>query len=112
MAGRRSPSFDPRVTGFTIEDLVEEAHEDGDDPYNLVYYTTYSDIYHTNPECPHIAESERLHYATFISNIDGWPLVMGGDRFADELDECSWCEDSEPTGRFREVADVGGDSDV
>lgn len=84
-------SFDPRRTGWGIEDIIEECERHDWNPYNQVFYTTYSDIYHTNPDCPHIQNSERLHYASSIGSLDGIPLAMGGHRFANELDECSWC---------------------
>lgn len=100
-------AFDARRTGWTVEDIVEECHEHGYDPYNQHYYTTYSDVYHTNPECPHIADSERLHYATDVTSLDGYPWATGCFRDAREFDECSWCAGNEPDGRYREDRSIG-----
>lgn len=88
---------DGRHTGWTIEDCVEEVEALGDDPEQQFYYTTYSAVYHTTPRCPHLQDSERLHVAGRLSNLNG-PRVAGATRVVsavdggEDLDQCSWCE--------------------
>ena len=96
MADNTDRDFDARRTGWTIEDCVEDVREMGDDPEGQFYYTTYSDVFHTTPRCPHISDSESLHVAGIRSLLNG-PLRAGANRVvgpSDEycdLRECSWC---------------------
>lgn len=91
-------SFDPYQTGWTIDDCVEKVEELGDDPEAQYYYTTYSDVFHTSPECPHIQESANLHVTGRRSRLNG-PLIAGANRVAGPTDEhcdlreCGWCEE-------------------
>lgn len=92
-------TFDARRTGWTIEDCVDEVRDMGDDPEAQYYYTTYSDVFHTSPQCPHISDSESLHVAGMRSSLNG-PLKAGANRVvgsSDEycdLQECNWCEEN------------------
>jgi len=83
-------TFDARRTGWTIEDCLSELEEfERDDPYRQVYYATYSDKYHTDPDCPYIQDSESLHYAASVHDFAApWCL---GHRTPMDLEECSWC---------------------
>lgn len=88
--------FDPRKTGWSVEDCIEVVEELGDDPERQYYYTTYSDVYHTSPACPHIQDSENLHVTGMLSSLNG-PYRAGAHRIVspmddgEDLDECSWC---------------------
>ena len=92
-----SRTFDPRRTGLTIDDCVEDVVKLGDDPEAQYYYTTYSDVFQTSPRCPHIQDSEALHVAGTRTSLNG-PLQAGAHRVvgsSDEycdLSECNWCE--------------------
>jgi len=87
--------MDPRKTGWDVEDLKEECRDMGEDPYKQVYYATYSDIYHDDPDCPHIQDSENLHVASNVHRLDG-PYKAGANRVApDDLELCSWCENAD-----------------
>lgn len=82
-------TFDARKTGRTIEQSLAELAEYDDDPYRHVYYSTYSDYYHTDPDCPHIKDSESLHLGRSIHDFAApWCL---GHRTPRDLEECSWC---------------------
>lgn len=95
----RAKSYDGRKTGWTIDDCVEEVESLNDDPEAQYYYTTYSDVFHTTPRCPHIQNSESLHVTGLRSRLNG-PLVAGANRVAGpsdghcDLEECSWCEEN------------------
>lgn len=84
-------------TGWTVEDLVEEVTDMGDNPEAQYYYATYSDVYHTSPRCPHIQDSETLHVTSLRWRLNG-PLRAGANRVVAATDEhcdlreCSWCE--------------------
>jgi hypothetical protein len=84
-------------TGWSIEDCVREVEDMGDDPECQYYYTTYSDVFHTTPRCPHIQHSENLHVASTRSSLNG-PLRAGANRVVGATDEwcdlreCGWCE--------------------
>lgn len=91
-SGKERTRLDARRTGWSIDDILNELEKWGDDPENQYYYTTYSDVIHTSPECPHIQDSERLHYAGMPSSLNG-PYSAGAHRFTSEMDECSWCEE-------------------
>jgi len=112
-------SFDPRRTGWTIEDCVEEVESLGDDPEAQYYYTTYSDVFHTSPRCPHIQDSESLHVSGTRSQLNG-PLVAGANRVAGpsdehcDLRECGWCAKNggwHPMEHPDRSADADGDSE-
>lgn len=89
--------IDGSRTGWTIEDCVGEIESWGDDPEKHFYYVSYSDIYHTSPDCPHIQNSERLHVAERLTQLNG-PLIAGANRVVspidggEDIDQCSWCE--------------------
>jgi len=91
--------WDLTKTGWGIDDLVEEVEKLDDDPQEQYYYATYSDVFHTSPDCPHIQESENLHVAGLRSNLNG-PYMAGANRVAGpsddhcDLRECSWCEEN------------------
>lgn len=91
--------WDLTKTGWTVEDCVESVEEMGDDPENQYYYTTYSDVFHTTPRCPHLKGSENVHVTTFRSDLNG-PLMAGENRVAGPTDEhcdlreCGWCEEN------------------
>jgi len=97
--GDTEPTFDARRTGWTVEDCVEQVRDMGDDPEAQYYYTTYSDVFHTSPQCPHISDSESLHITGRRLNLNG-PLMAGVNRVAGpsdeycDLRECSWCEEN------------------
>lgn len=98
-SGDTDRPFDLRRTGWTVEDCVELVEDLGDDPEAQYYYTTYSDVFHTTPECPHIQDSEHLHVSGLRSDLNG-PLVAGANRVVGptdeycDLEECSWCEEN------------------
>ena len=82
-------TFDARRTGWTVEKCLSELAEYDDDPYRHVYYATYADNYHTDPDCPHIQDSENLHLGNSVHDFAApWCL---GNRVPRDLDECSWC---------------------
>jgi len=82
-------AFDARKTGWTIGKCLNKLAEYDDDPYRHVYYSTYSDHYHTDPDCPHIQDSESLHLGNSVHDFAApWCL---GSRVPRDLDECSWC---------------------
>ena len=84
-------TFDARRTGWTVEKCVEECIERfDDDPYRQVYYTTYSDVFHTDPDCPYLEGSESLHYAGHKYNFNA-PNCTGASRVPSDLQKCSWC---------------------
>ncbi len=83
-------SFNARKTGWTIEDCLSRLAEYDRDPYRHVYYTTYSDIYHTDPDCPHIQNSESLHIGKGVLDLDKGPY-SNGYQDPIHLEECSWC---------------------
>ena len=97
MTGDTERPFDARRTGWTVEDCVEAVEDMGDDPEAQYYYTTYSDVFHTSPRCPHISDSESLHVASVRSDLNG-PWMAGANRVAGpsdkwcDLRECSWCQ--------------------
>lgn len=87
------------VTGWSVEDCVEVVEDFGDDPERQYYYTTYSDVFHTTPRCPHIQDSENLHVTGLRSHLNG-PYVAGANRVAGpsddhcDLRECGWCQEN------------------
>lgn len=84
-------TLDSRRTGWTVEKCVTECVDRyGDDPYRQAYYTTYSDIYHTDPDCRYLDGSESLHYggSKYDFNV---PNCTGDSRTPWDLEECSWC---------------------
>lgn len=83
-------AFDARKTGWTIEDCLSRLAEYDNDPYRYVYYTTYSDKYHTDPDCPHIQESESLHVGNSVLDLDKGPY-SNGHQDPIHFEECSWC---------------------
>lgn len=89
--------IDGRRTGRSIDDLVAEVEAVDEHPENQYYYTTYSDVFHTTPRCPHLKDSNRLHVAGKRSDLNG-VLVAGANRVAGPTDEfcdlreCGWCE--------------------
>lgn len=79
-------------TGTTVEDLE----------WAKYLYVPYSDVYHTQHECPHIKDSENLVGGTTLMDLNG-PLRGGAERVfggGEEMTEkhaaskCSWCEEN------------------
>ncbi|SIS06737.1 hypothetical protein SAMN05421809_3691 [Natronorubrum daqingense] len=112
---RKLPTdWDLTKTGWTIEDCVEEVEEMGDDPENQFYYTTYSDVFHTTPKCPHIQDSENLHVTGLRSDLNG-TLMAGENRVAGPTDEhcdlreCGWCSKNGGYHRMERTQDANTD---
>lgn len=94
--------LNPYSTGYTVEDHVEELKSNGKDPYDHIYYTTYSWVYHTNPECPHLTGSDRVWVASSLYNLSLFPepYVTGPKDVIHDLDECAWCANNLPEGDY------------
>lgn len=100
--GESRRTFDARNTKTTIEDAIEEIEEWDDDPERHFYMTTYSDVVHTTPRCPHLQNAERIHYSSMRSNLNG-PYCAGHTRGVGPTEEhdfggvstCSWCKNND-----------------
>jgi hypothetical protein len=86
----------PQATGKTAQDHAENVREDGGDPTEVVYYTTYSDRYHTHPECPHLEGSDRVWCAgsLYLLSTMPEPYCTGPKDTLFEVECCSWCEEN------------------
>lgn len=83
-------SFDARRTGRTAQDHVQEIERDFDsDPEDFVYYVTYSETYHTDPDCTYLEGSESVHCARTKHGLS--EIYGTGGRDARQLEECSLC---------------------
>lgn len=95
--------WDMLKTGWSAREIALEYLKDEDpdakDPEHIYYYTTYSDVFHTTPRCPHLEGSDNVHATHLRSNLNG-PIKAGANRIvgpSDEhcdLRECSWCEEN------------------
>lgn len=64
------------------------------------YYVQYSDVYHTQQDCPHIQDSDNLVGGRTLSDLNG-PYRGGAERVfftegdTEDANKCSWCEKRE-----------------
>lgn len=83
-------------TGRTIDDHLSEieggSHPDPDD---WIWYVTYSDVYHTSHECPHLAQSDSVFRAGGLHSLSmaREPGLKGPRDPLTDMDECGWCAD-------------------